>query len=133
MTQPFQRVNATANCFLLPGTAGYVLVDTGPPPARLRLVRQLEEAGCGQGDLRLVVVTHGDVDHIGSCAYLQRDFGAKIAMHQAEAKAVATIGWALLALAALLPWLLVVPLVVCVGGLGIGLLYRAWRLRSPGA
>lgn len=51
----------------------------------------------------------------------------------AEAKAVATIGGALLALAALLPWLLVVPLVVCVGGLGIGLLYRAWRLRSPGA
>ena len=52
----------------------------------------------------------------------------------AEAKAVAAMGGVLLSvavLAALLPWLLIVPIVICVGGAGIGLLSRAWRLRSP--
>ena len=55
--------------------------------ARRRLVRGLESGGCGKGDLRLAVATHGDVDHIGNSAYLRRDFGAKIAMHEFEARA----------------------------------------------
>jgi hydroxyacylglutathione hydrolase len=29
----------------------------------------------------LIVITHGDFDHIGNAAYLRQKFGAKIAMH----------------------------------------------------
>ena len=29
----------------------------------------------------MIVITHGDFDHIGNAAYLRQKFGAKIAMH----------------------------------------------------
>ena len=70
------------NCYLVRTDAGHVLVDTGSPGKRRRLVRELERAGCKQGDLRLIVLTHGDFDHIGNAAHLRRRFGARIAMHR---------------------------------------------------
>ena len=85
MSQEFYRIHAFVNCFLLPDREGFVLIDTGPAMARRRLVREIERAGYALDDLRLVVVTHGDTDHIGSCAYLQETFGVKVASHALEA------------------------------------------------
>ena len=90
MAQGFDRIQAGINCFLLHGTDEFVLVDTGPRMARRRLLRGLEAAGCNRGDLRLVLITHGDSDHIGSCAYLQETYGAEIAAHPLEALAIKT-------------------------------------------
>jgi hydroxyacylglutathione hydrolase len=73
------------NCFLFAAGDGFVLVDTGFAFQRPLLERRLEEAGCGQGDLKLIVLTHGDGDHVGSCAYLKRKHGAEIAMHREDA------------------------------------------------
>ncbi|MCJ7678848.1 MAG: MBL fold metallo-hydrolase [Anaerolineales bacterium] len=69
------------NCYLIPTAAGHVLIDTGGSNARKELHGQLERAGCAPGSLRLVILTHGDFDHIGNAAYLRSVFGAKIAMH----------------------------------------------------
>jgi len=90
MAQGFDRITAGISCFLLRGTDGFVLVDTGPRSARRRLLRGLEAAGCGRGDLRLVLITHGDSDHIGSCAYLRETYGAKLAAHPLESRAIET-------------------------------------------
>jgi glyoxylase-like metal-dependent hydrolase (beta-lactamase superfamily II) len=38
--------------------------------------------------LKLIVVTHGDADHVGNCRYLRDKFGARIAMHGDEVEAV---------------------------------------------
>ncbi len=73
------------NCYLLRAAAGFVLVDTGAPSGRAFLERELERLGCRPGDLRLVVLTHGDFDHTGGAAHLRRVYGAKIAMHPADA------------------------------------------------
>jgi len=70
------------NCYLVRTDAGHVLVDTGGSNKRKELARRLESLGCGPGDLRLIVLTHGDFDHIGNAAHLRRRFGAKIAMHR---------------------------------------------------
>jgi glyoxylase-like metal-dependent hydrolase (beta-lactamase superfamily II) len=40
--------------------------------------------GCTPGKLRLVVLTHGDVDHAGNAAYLRAKYGAQIAMHAGD-------------------------------------------------
>jgi len=32
--------------------------------------------------LKLILVTHGDFDHTGNCAYLRRKYGCTIAMHK---------------------------------------------------
>jgi glyoxylase-like metal-dependent hydrolase (beta-lactamase superfamily II) len=70
----------TVNCYLLRAAGAQVLIDTGGSNARKALHEQLERAGCTPGALHLVVLTHGDFDHIGNAAYLRSAFGAPIAM-----------------------------------------------------
>jgi hydroxyacylglutathione hydrolase len=73
------------NCFLLKARDRFVLVDSGFAARRDRLERRLEAAGCRPGNLRLIVLTHGDVDHAGNCAYLRAKYDAMIAMHRGDA------------------------------------------------
>jgi hydroxyacylglutathione hydrolase len=75
------------NCYLVRTDSGFVLVDTGPSNQRSTLEEALLTAGCRPGDanLKLIVLTHGDFDHIGNAAYLRERFGAKIAMHRDDA------------------------------------------------
>ncbi len=74
----------TVNCYLLRADPGYVLVDTAFASNRAGLERELEDAGCRPGELRLIVMTHGDLDHTGNGAYLRGKYHAKIAMHRDE-------------------------------------------------
>ncbi|MBN1145633.1 MAG: MBL fold metallo-hydrolase [Anaerolineales bacterium] len=71
----------SVNCYLAATSAGYVLIDTGSSNQRAALEKELESGGCKPGNLRLIVITHGDFDHTGNCAYLSKKFGAPIAMH----------------------------------------------------
>ena len=86
MSGRVRRIGAGIACFLLGGREGWVLVDTGPAMARGRLIDGLRKTGWSEQDRLTVVVTHGDTDHIGSCAYLQRAFSAAIAVHPLEAQ-----------------------------------------------
>lgn len=73
------------NCYLIEHDARFLLVDTGSPNARNDLEQALERLGCRPGSLQLIVLTHGDLDHIGNAAYLSRKYAAKTAMHTADA------------------------------------------------
>ncbi len=73
------------NAYLIKADSGFFLVDTGMATQRAAMERALADAGCRPGDLRVILVTHGDSDHIGNCAYLREKYGAKIAMHPNEA------------------------------------------------
>jgi hydroxyacylglutathione hydrolase len=72
----------SVNCYLVETGVGYVLIDTGGSNGRADLERKLDDAGCRPGNLKLIVLTHGDFDHTGNAAYLGEKFGAKIAMHE---------------------------------------------------
>jgi len=69
------------NCYLVKTDSGFILIDTGRASKRAKLEKELESAGCNPGNLKLIVLTHGDFDHTGNCAYLRQKFGTKIAMH----------------------------------------------------
>ena len=73
------------NAFLVKVKDGFVLIDTGMPQHWERLEAQLIAAGCFPSQLKLVIITHGDQDHLGNCAKLQEKYKAKIAMHEADA------------------------------------------------
>jgi glyoxylase-like metal-dependent hydrolase (beta-lactamase superfamily II) len=75
----------TVNCYLIETEIGYILTDTGCSNKRTELEKELESAGCKPDNLKLIVLTHGDFDHIGNVAYLREKFGAKIAMHNDDA------------------------------------------------
>ncbi|MBN1810268.1 MAG: MBL fold metallo-hydrolase [Anaerolineae bacterium] len=72
----------SVNCYLVETDVGYVLIDTGGSSGCANLERELEGAGCQPGNLKLIVLTHGDFDHTGNAAYLGKKFGAKIAMDE---------------------------------------------------
>jgi hydroxyacylglutathione hydrolase len=76
-----QKHLMTVNCYLVKTANGCILIDSGLPKRRGDLVRELEAAGCGPGDLKLIVITHGHLDHNGNTAHLRERYGAKIAMH----------------------------------------------------
>ena len=89
MTEPIRTLAfRVSNAYLIKGEEGFVLIDTGFRFDRARLEAELRAAGCQPGDLRLIVITHGDPDHCANAAYLRETYGAKIAMHRAEAAAV---------------------------------------------
>jgi len=73
------------NAYLIKTDTGFVLIDTGMGLRRAALEKALAGAGCGPGDLRLIVVTHADADHTGNCAYLREKYGAQVALHPNEA------------------------------------------------
>jgi hydroxyacylglutathione hydrolase len=72
----------SVNCYLIKTDTGYVLIDTASTNRRTDLVKELESAGCKPGNLRVIILTHGDFDHSGNAAYLRRIFGARILMHR---------------------------------------------------
>ena len=85
MSDETQLINlGFVNAFLLRAKEGYILIDTGIAQQWTRLETELVKAGCLPAKLKLVIITHGDFDHTGNCAKLQRKYQAKIAMHVAD-------------------------------------------------
>ena len=80
ITTPF-IFNVSVNCYLVRTGDVYTLIDTGRTNKRSTIEKELENAGCRPGNLKLIVLTHGDFDHAGNAAYLGKKFGTKIAMH----------------------------------------------------
>jgi glyoxylase-like metal-dependent hydrolase (beta-lactamase superfamily II) len=69
------------NCYLLQSESNYILIDNGYPAKWSYLEKALQKAGCNSGNLKLVVLTHGDHDHAGNSVSLKAKYGVKIAMH----------------------------------------------------
>jgi glyoxylase-like metal-dependent hydrolase (beta-lactamase superfamily II) len=71
---------------ILDGESGNTLVDTGLPGQEEAIASALGEAGgVGVRDLRRIIFTHQDLDHVGSGAALVRQSGARVLAHAADA------------------------------------------------
>ena len=79
-----KRFGIKVNCYLVKVNLGYILIDTGWSNKCTDLEKELESTGCNPGNLKLILLTHGDFDHTGNCAYLRKKFGTKIAMHYGD-------------------------------------------------
>ena len=73
------------NAYLVKTGNGIVLIDTGLAMNRSQLEQLLAREHVDPAAITLVIITHGDLDHIGNCAYLQRTYGVHIAVHEADA------------------------------------------------
>jgi glyoxylase-like metal-dependent hydrolase (beta-lactamase superfamily II) len=63
---------------------GNTLVDAGLPDHTEAISAALVEAGIGVRDLRRIIFTHQDLDHVGSGAALVRQSGAMVLAHSAD-------------------------------------------------
>lgn len=64
---------------------GVTVVDAGLPGQFRDLRRELSTLGLTLGDVRGLVVTHGDSDHIGFAERLRREAGVPVYVHAADA------------------------------------------------
>jgi hydroxyacylglutathione hydrolase len=78
-----------ANVYLVAIDDGLLLVDTGMPGGAERIVACIESTGGHAADLRYIVLTHCDMDHIGSVARLKELTGAKVAIHELDGPVLA--------------------------------------------
>lgn len=69
---------------VLDPTHGATLVDTGLPGHVDAITAGLAEAGVGLEHLKRIVLTHQDIDHVGSLHELARASGARVLAHEVE-------------------------------------------------
>ena len=100
MKQEVIRIDLNGvNCYLGKSEEGFVLFDTGGHLTMDKeytdrkdvLVDSLDKAGCSSGNLKLIVLTHGDNDHTANAAYLREKYQTKIAMHEKDVELVENI------------------------------------------
>jgi glyoxylase-like metal-dependent hydrolase (beta-lactamase superfamily II) len=87
---PIQRGSQGTEGFLnltliLDAQEGAALVDVGLPGHAETIGAALADSGIGVRDLRRIIFTHQDLDHIGSGAALVRHGGARVFAHAADA------------------------------------------------
>jgi len=78
------------NVYLLKAKDSFVLIDTGGYTFRDRplndrcglLDEKLIENGCTPEKLKLIILTHGDIDHIANCKFLKEKYNTKIFIHK---------------------------------------------------
>ena len=87
MTQIKRIPCGIVNCYLLSGDGGSVLVDACNPGMGETILSAIEGA-----DVKLILLTHGHSDHIGSAAYLREKLQAPIAMHAADVELITNPG-----------------------------------------
>lgn len=63
---------------------GVIMIDAGPPGQEALFKYRLGWLPVKPGEVKLVVLTHGHSDHVGSASEIQAFTGAKLALHQLE-------------------------------------------------
>ncbi|MBP7342351.1 MAG: MBL fold metallo-hydrolase [Smithellaceae bacterium] len=67
-----------------------VLIDAGAGGSSPQLVRNIEMLGLDPHALSHVILTHCHIDHIGSAPFFREKYGAKLVIHEMDAKALET-------------------------------------------
>lgn len=73
------------NSYLVADDTGVTVIDAGLPGHWNDLHRELAAMGRSIDDVRGVVLTHGDTDHVGFAERLRRERGVPVYVHSADA------------------------------------------------
>lgn len=74
----------SVNAYVLRGHDGLVVVDTGNVGLTALLFSAITRRGWRVSDIRLIVLTHSHIDHVGGLPALRRRCDAPVALHHTE-------------------------------------------------
>jgi glyoxylase-like metal-dependent hydrolase (beta-lactamase superfamily II) len=78
-----------ANPYILVDPDGLTVVDTGLPGSQKKILAYITSLGKTARDVKRILLTHSDLDHVGGLAALQKLTGAHTYASQVEANAIA--------------------------------------------
>lgn len=77
--------SSLVNSYLVEEGGLVTIIDAGLPGYWLDLPKELSAMGRSLDDVRAVVLTHGDTDHIGFAARIHRERGVPVHVHELDA------------------------------------------------
>jgi glyoxylase-like metal-dependent hydrolase (beta-lactamase superfamily II) len=81
--------NVVANLYIIEDADGVTLIDAGLPRSEKQVLAYLASIGKSARDIKRIILTHSDLDHVGSLAALQKASGARTYASAVEAKGIA--------------------------------------------
>ena len=93
MSQSIKRIDlGGVNSYVIEKNGSFMLVDAGGPMFFDKgfnnreecLSRKLDELGINSQNLKLMILTHGDLDHVYNVSYLREKYRAPVAMHRGD-------------------------------------------------
>jgi hydroxyacylglutathione hydrolase len=73
------------HCYIIKGKNA-IMIDAGPPESGRSFLKKLNSLSIRPGEIKLIVLTHGDPDHAGSAKEIKEITGAQIAIHEYDRK-----------------------------------------------
>ena len=80
--------NVIANPYLIIDPDGLTLIDSGIPGSEKKILKYIASLGFEPTDLKRILITHADFDHIGGLAALKQVSGASVYASKLEAEAI---------------------------------------------
>ena len=74
-----------ANCYLITSGPEMVLIDAGMRGSSRKIADYLQRLGKNPSEIKYIVLTHSDIDHIGGAAEMKKITGAKLVIHAGDA------------------------------------------------
>lgn len=67
-----------AKIYLVQRSGKVIMIDSGNPGDEEKIVAAMHEAGIPPKTIDYLILTHGHLDHVGTAAYFQREFGIRV-------------------------------------------------------
>jgi glyoxylase-like metal-dependent hydrolase (beta-lactamase superfamily II) len=77
--------SSLVNSYLIEDSGAVTVIDAGLPGLWADLLRELEAMGKTAADIKALLLTHGDVDHVGFAERLRREYGVPVYVGAADA------------------------------------------------
>ena len=82
-TEIHQLSLGICRCYLIK-EEGLILVDAGFPNQGKKFLKELQNLSIEPRDISLILLTHGNSDHVGSLNEIKKLTGGKVAINQRE-------------------------------------------------
>lgn len=80
----FEKIKGANSYLYISDNSEVSIIDAGMPGNAVKILNQISEIGISPDKIKYIILTHADIDHMGSVAGLKNATGALVAIHEKE-------------------------------------------------